>query len=165
MRFHPNGSYLATGSCDKTVRLWTVQDGKAVRLFHGHRGTIHTLAFSPNGQYLASAGEDRRVKVHPSICMSVCLCLFVGPSIHLYVSVYMSVCLSVDLSIHLYVCLYACLSVDPSIHLYVCLFICLYVHPSILVSCSLTCLVVRYLVLFVFSAFLYYSHASHLFVL
>ena len=56
VKFHPNCNYLATGSSDRSVRLWTLQDGKSVRLMHGHRGTIMSLAFSPNGNFLASAG-------------------------------------------------------------------------------------------------------------
>ncbi len=63
MRFHPNGSYLATGSSDKTVRLWSVQSSEFVRLFSGHRSRVFTVAFSPDGNYLASAGEDRKIKI------------------------------------------------------------------------------------------------------
>lgn len=58
MKFHPNSNYVATGSADKTVRLWDVQTGNCVRLLTGHTGTVNTLAISPTGQVMASGGED-----------------------------------------------------------------------------------------------------------
>lgn len=37
LRFHPNCNYIATGSCDKTVRLWDITSGQCVRVFTGHK--------------------------------------------------------------------------------------------------------------------------------
>ena len=45
------------------MRMWSLQDGRAVRLFQGHRASIMALAFSHDGKLLASAGEDRRIKI------------------------------------------------------------------------------------------------------
>ena len=56
VQFHPNGSYLATGSSDHTVRLWSVNDGQCMRLLQGHRAPVFALEFSPDGKLLASAG-------------------------------------------------------------------------------------------------------------
>ena len=33
VRFHPNGNYVATGSMDKSCRLWDLQSGECVRVF------------------------------------------------------------------------------------------------------------------------------------
>ena len=58
VQFHPNGNYIATGSTDRSCRLWDVQTGDCVRIFQGHAGTVHALAFSPDGRMLASGAED-----------------------------------------------------------------------------------------------------------
>lgn len=63
--FHPSGSYLATGSSDGTVLLWSVKDAKPVRLFQGFeqgRGT-ECLAFSHDGKFLACAAENRKLYI------------------------------------------------------------------------------------------------------
>lgn len=60
--FHPNGAYMATGSCDTTVRMWRVVTGELVRVML-NRLPIHCVKFSPNGTYLAAAGEDRKVTI------------------------------------------------------------------------------------------------------
>lgn len=41
-RFHPNSNYVATGSADRTVRLWDVLNGNCVRILTGHKvgGTL-----------------------------------------------------------------------------------------------------------------------------
>lgn len=36
-RFHPNSNYVATGSADRTVRLWDVLNGNCVRILTGHK--------------------------------------------------------------------------------------------------------------------------------
>ena len=50
VKFHPNCTLAATGSLDKTVRLWDVRAGKACRIFHGHTSGVAGLDISPNGQ-------------------------------------------------------------------------------------------------------------------
>jgi WD40 repeat protein/serine/threonine protein kinase len=59
----PDGERLATGSSDKTVRIWEIATGKELRRMEGHTATVMGVAFSPDGNSLASGGEDRSVKV------------------------------------------------------------------------------------------------------
>ncbi|KAM0967936.1 hypothetical protein ACFX2I_016316 [Malus domestica] len=58
VQWHVNCNYIATGSSDKTVRLWDVQTGECVRIFIGHRSMVLSLAMSPDGRYTASGDED-----------------------------------------------------------------------------------------------------------
>lgn len=57
----PDGTHLASGGTDRTIRLWD-KSGKPVATWQAHgRGGITALAWSPDGRVLASGGADRRV--------------------------------------------------------------------------------------------------------
>jgi len=54
---------LASGSADKTIKLWDVDNRKEVRTFSGHTGPVYSVAFSPNGKLLASGSADNTIKL------------------------------------------------------------------------------------------------------
>lgn len=62
LEFHPNCHYVATGSSDKQLRLWSVETGECVRLMLTVAGTVRSLKFTRAGLYLI-AGNDHGVFV------------------------------------------------------------------------------------------------------
>jgi hypothetical protein len=55
----------ATGSWDKTVRVWSLPDGRLLRTLRapigsGHSGEIYATAVSPDGRWVAAGGYDAR---------------------------------------------------------------------------------------------------------
>lgn len=57
------GAYIATGSRDKTIRIWDGTTGQCLRTFTGHDNWIRALVFHPSGKYLLSASDDKTVRI------------------------------------------------------------------------------------------------------
>jgi WD40 repeat protein len=61
--FDAQGGTLASGSEDKTVKLWDARSGKLLRTFEGHHSPVWSVAFDPQGGTLASGSGDNTVKL------------------------------------------------------------------------------------------------------
>ncbi|GAM52477.1 NACHT and WD40 repeat domain-containing protein [Mycoavidus cysteinexigens] len=64
--FSKNSHWLASGSYDSTVKLWSMNVLGSRRLaytYKGHEKEVASVAFSPNGDWLASGSWDRTVKL------------------------------------------------------------------------------------------------------
>ena len=63
LAFSADGTRLASGAKDTTVRLWDTAGTEAPIVLQGHQGWINALAFSPDGSLLASGDTDTAVHV------------------------------------------------------------------------------------------------------
>lgn len=59
----PDSNYVATGSKDKSAKLWELRTGREVRSFLGHTMTVTSVAFTPDGNLLITGSNDKSVRI------------------------------------------------------------------------------------------------------
>ena len=57
-----DGSLIASGSYDSTVKLWR-SDGTLLRTFTGHTSVVNEVEFSPDGKTIASGSHDGTIRI------------------------------------------------------------------------------------------------------
>ena len=62
--YSPTGKEFVTGSYDRTVRIWRVDQGKSREVYHGDRmQRVFTVRFSGDAKYVLSGSDDTNVRV------------------------------------------------------------------------------------------------------
>lgn len=54
---------MASGSRDKTIKLWDAKNGRCVLTLTGHDNWVTSLIFHPNGKYLLSTSDDKSIRI------------------------------------------------------------------------------------------------------
>jgi WD40 repeat protein len=61
--FAPDGKSLASGSADKTIKLWDLASGEENGTLQGHTNSVRFVAFNEDGTTLISVDTDHTIKL------------------------------------------------------------------------------------------------------
>ena len=61
--FNKSGTILASGSKDKTIKLWNIETKTIIATLEGHSREVTSVAFDQTGTILASGSKDKTIKL------------------------------------------------------------------------------------------------------
>ncbi|TLU87714.1 MAG: TIR domain-containing protein [Chlorobium sp.] len=59
----PDGKWAASGSADKTVKIWDLESGDCRTTLEGHTDNVKSVAITPDGKRIFSGSSDNSVRV------------------------------------------------------------------------------------------------------
>ncbi|KAJ5096968.1 G-protein beta WD- 40 repeats containing protein [Penicillium angulare] len=60
------GKQIASGSDDKTIKIWHMETGDLQKTLNGHLSSVNAVAFSSDGRHIASGSSDKSIKLWDS---------------------------------------------------------------------------------------------------
>ena len=61
--FSQNNEFMASGSKDKSVKIWSLSNGMELRTLQGHQKPVSQVVFSHDNRLIASVGGDMKLNV------------------------------------------------------------------------------------------------------
>ncbi len=55
--------YVASGSRDKTIKIWDIKAGTCIVTMVGHDNWVTDLVFHPSGKFLLSVSDDKSIRI------------------------------------------------------------------------------------------------------
>lgn len=63
LKFSHNSKIIASGSIDRTIKLWNIKEKKLITTLTGHMGTINDIDFYYNDEFIISCSTDKTLKL------------------------------------------------------------------------------------------------------
>lgn len=61
--YSPDGKYIASGSKDRTIKIWELKQGNCLQTLKGHEDFSIFASFNPNGEEIISTSFDQTIRV------------------------------------------------------------------------------------------------------